>query len=112
MGPRTDEIKSKANLYLSEEKQKQDVRGVKTLADSERPVSIGVLELALLGLKVRLTTCQYSKNNLQEILASLSTLNDLLSQQKSPLTGTVISLIHDAEWTIHVGYEHPIHNPK
>lgn len=112
MGPNTDEIKSKASLFLSEEKQKQDIRGISILADTERPVSIGVLELALLGLKVRLTTCQYSKKNLREIVASLTALNGLLQLQKSPLTGTVTSLIYDAEWTARIGYEYPIKQRK
>lgn len=112
MGPNTDEIKSKANLFLSEDLQKQDVRGVNILADTERPASVGVLDLALLGLKVRLTTCQYSKKNLRDLKKSLNALFTVLQQQKSPLIGTVTSLIHDAEWTIHVGYEHPISNTK
>jgi|GEM_PF-6093634 len=112
MGPKTDEIKSKASLIWPEEKQKQDIRGINTLADTERPVSIGVLELALLGLKVRLNTCQYSKNNLREMVTLLTALNNVLKQQKLPLIGTVTSLIGDAQWIIKLGYEHPIKQGK
>lgn len=113
MGPRTDEIKkSKASLIWPEEKQKQDVRGINTLADSECPVSIGVLELALLGLTVRLTTCQYSKENLRAMVTSLTALNNVLQQQKSPLTDTVTSLIGKVQRIIKLGYEHPIKQGK